>query len=279
MQMVKELLTVKELDINALNKNGETALDISQAKRNEEIAGLLQKSGAVAAADHANPPNPAKQLKKTVSDIKHDVHSQLQQTQRTGFHVHKIKKRLKKLHTEGLNNAINSSTVVAVLIATIAFAAIFTIPGEYVESQTPGYDLGEAYVATKVPFVIFFVSDALSLFLSLAVVVAQTSIVVIEHKAKKKMVFVINKVLWMACVFISLAFISLTYIVVGRRNWWLTLSTTVVGAVIMLTTLGTMCYCIVSHRMEQKSLRKMSMGSESYSRSDSDGHNQTMYAI
>ena len=32
---------------------------------------------------------------------------------------------------EGINNATNSVTVVAVLFATVAFAAIFTVPGGF----------------------------------------------------------------------------------------------------------------------------------------------------
>ncbi|CAA6663888.1 unnamed protein product [Spirodela intermedia] len=256
--MVQRLLGVEGVNVNAFNRAGETAFDISQKScaGNGEIPELLRTAGGVAAAEHENPPSPAKQLKRTVSDIKHDVQSQLQQTQKTGFHVQRIKKRLKKLHIGGLNNAINSNTVVAVLIATIAFAAIFT-----------GYSLGEAYIATNAAFVIFFVSDSLALFISLAVVVVQTSIVVIEQKAKRQMVFVINKLMWLACLFIFVAFVSLTYIVVGRRNWWLTVATTVVGAIIMLTTLGSMCYCIITHRLEQKNMRNLRRNSMSQSHS------------
>ncbi|PSS30539.1 Ankyrin repeat-containing protein [Actinidia chinensis var. chinensis] len=121
-----------------------------------------------------------KQLKQTVSDIKHDMQSQLKQTRQTGFRVQKIKKRLEKLYTSGLNNAINSVTVVAVLIATVAFAAIVTVPGQYVEEKTKGFSIGQAHIARKAAFIIFFVSDSAALFISLAVVVVQTSVVVIE---------------------------------------------------------------------------------------------------
>ncbi|KAJ6413672.1 hypothetical protein OIU84_006471 [Salix udensis] len=101
------------------------------------------------------------------------------------------------MHGEGLNNAINSTTVVAVLIATVAFAAIFTVPGQYVddpEEKAPGQSLGEANVAPQASFIIFFIFDSIALFISLAVVVVQTSVVVIESKAKKQMMAIINKV-------------------------------------------------------------------------------------
>lgn len=41
---------------------------------------------------------------------------------------------LRKLHRDGINNATNSVTVVAILFAAVAFAAIFTVPGGDVDS-------------------------------------------------------------------------------------------------------------------------------------------------
>ncbi|KAL5781054.1 hypothetical protein ACOSP7_006083 [Xanthoceras sorbifolium] len=265
-QIVRCLLSVEGININALNKTGEGPLDIAEKLGNAELVSVLKEAGATHSKDHEKPPTTAKQLKQTVSDIKHGVQSQLQQTRQTGFKVQRIAKKLKKLHITGLNNAINSSTVVAVLIATVAFAAIFTVPGQYVEEKTEGFSLGQAYIATNAAFILFFVFDSLALFISLAVVVVQTSVVVIEEKAKRQLVFVINKLMWLACLFISVAFISLTYVVVGKHSRWLAVCTTVIGSSIMLTTIGSMCYCVVLHRMEEKKLRNIRRA-ESRSRS------------
>ncbi|KAJ0034320.1 hypothetical protein Pint_26376 [Pistacia integerrima] len=255
--IVRCLLSVEGIDVNALNKAGESPLDIAEKLGNQELVAVLKEAGAIHSKDHGKPQNPAKQLKQTVSDIKHDVQSQLQQTRQTRFKVKKIAKNLKKLHISGLNNAINSATVVAVLIATVAFAAIFTVPGQYVEEKTEGHSLGEAHIASNAAFIIFIVFDSLALFISLAVVVVQTSVVVIEEKAKTQLVFVINKLMWSACLFISVAFISLTYVVVGKHSRWLAVFATVIGSTIMLTTIGSMCYCVVMHRMEEKKLRNI----------------------
>ncbi|XVE62111.1 hypothetical protein DITRI_Ditri06bG0093000 [Diplodiscus trichospermus] len=269
-QIVRCLLSIEGININATNKAGESPLDTAEKMGTPELVSILKEAGATNSMGHGKPPNAAKQLKQTVSDIKHDVQSQLQQTRQTGFRVQKIAKRLKKLHISGLNNAINSSTVVAVLIATVAFAAIFTVPGQYVEKNLEGFSLGEAYIANKVPFIVFFVFDSLALFISLAVVVVQTSVVVIEQKAKKQLVFVINKLMWLACLFISVAFISLTYVVVGQQSRWLAVCATVIGSSIMLTTIGSMCYFVVLHRMEEsklRSIRKAESRSRSFSMS------------
>eukprot|EP00262_Sarcandra_glabra_P014976 TRINITY_DN4525_c0_g1_i1.p1 TRINITY_DN4525_c0_g1~~TRINITY_DN4525_c0_g1_i1.p1 ORF type:complete len:535 (-),score=63.14 TRINITY_DN4525_c0_g1_i1:212-1816(-) len=268
-QIVRTLLSAEGINVNAINRAGETALDIAEKSTNAEIAPMLKGAGAVTAKEHANPPTPssAKQLKQTVSDIKHEVQSQLQQSRQTDMRMHKIAKRVKKLHIGGLNNAINSATVVAVLIATVAFAAIFTVPGQYVETKVDGLALGQAYIANNAAFVIFIVFDSVALFISLAVVVVQTSIVVIEQKKKKQLMFVINKVMWMACLFISVAFISLSYIVVGQHARGLAVAATVIGGSIMLTTIGSMSYCIIVHRMEESKNRNIRRASESQSRS------------
>ncbi|CAM8947743.1 hypothetical protein QQ045_016571 [Rhodiola kirilowii] len=257
-QIVQCLLSVEGININAVNKSGETPLDIAEKNGIASIVSMLRQAGATNGKDQArSPTTPAKQLKQTVSDIKHDVQSQLKQTRQTGVRVHKIAKGVKKLHASGLNNAINSATVVAVLIATVAFAAIFQVPGQYVENPGNKVSVGEAHIAKDPAFLIFVVFDSIALFISLAVVVVQTTIVVVQNKAKRKLVFVINKLMWAACLSISIAFVSLTYVVVGPNNRWLAIVTTVMGSLIMLTTIGVLCYCIILHRIHRSKSRSI----------------------
>ncbi|KAF7823519.1 ankyrin repeat-containing protein [Senna tora] len=294
-QIVKMLLGHKETDKTAVNRSGETALDTAEKTGNSDIKTILEEHG-VQSAKHIKPQsakNTARELKQTVSDIKHEVHYQLEHTRQTRKRVQGIAKRINKMHAEGLNNAINSTTVVAVLIATVAFAAIFTVPGQYVDDPSdipPGQSLGEANIAPQVPFMIFFVLDSIALFISLAVVVVQTSVVVIESKAKKQMMAIINKLMWLACVLITVAFLALSFIVVGKHEKWLAIGVTVIGTTIMATTLGIMSYWVIRHRIEAsnlRSIRKSSMGSRSRSfsvsvMSDSEILNneyKKMYAI
>lgn len=272
LQIVKLLLANSDTNTKAVNRTGETAIDTAEKTGNPEVAAILQQHG-VQSAKAIKPPvtNPARELKQTVSDIKHEVHYQLEHTRQTRKRVQGIAKRLNKMHYEGLNNAINSTTVVAVLIATVAFAAIFTVPGQYVDDPNnipPGHTLGEANIAAKAPFIIFFIFDSIALFISLAVVVVQTSVVIIENKAKKQMMAVINKLMWLACVLVSVAFLALSFVVVGEDQKWLAIGVTVIGAFIMVTTLGTMSYWVIRHRIEAsnaRSIRKSSMGSRSRS--------------
>lgn len=265
-QIVRLLLAHKETDTKAVNRCGETAIDTAEKTGQADVAAILREHGVPSARSlNQNAPNPARELKQTVSDIKHEVHNQLEHTRQTRKRVQGIAKRLNKMHAEGLNNAINSTTVVAVLIATVAFAAIFTVPGQYVDDPNdipPGLSLGEANIAPKASFIIFFIFDSIALFISLAVVVVQTSVVVIESKAKKQMMAIINKLMWLACALISVAFLALSFVVVGDDEKWLAIGVTIIGSTIMATTLGTMCYWVVVHRIEASNLRSVRRNSQ-----------------
>ncbi|PSR98232.1 Ankyrin repeat-containing protein [Actinidia chinensis var. chinensis] len=261
-QIVQALLNHKGIDKAAVNRSGETALDTAEKTGHSQIAIILREHGVQSAKSMKPAPttNTARELKQTVSDIKHEVHNQIEHTRQTRSHVQGIAKRIDKLHEEGLNNAITSTTVVAVLIATVAFAAIFTVPGQYADDPKnlpPGLSLGEANIAPKPAFTIFFLFDSLALFISLAVVVVQTSVVVVERKAKKQLMAVINKLMWVACVLVSVAFLAMSYIVVGKTGRWLAVGVTVIGTVMMVATLGTMCYWVIKHRIEDSNLRSI----------------------
>ncbi|KAL8149816.1 hypothetical protein AgCh_006729 [Apium graveolens] len=295
-KVINALLSHREiLDTKAINKSGESALDTAEKTNHSEIARILQDYGVQSAKTMKQaPPAPstAKELKQTVSDIKHEVHYQIEHTRQTRKQMKGIGKQINKMQLEGLNNAINSTTVVAVLIATVAFAAIFTVPGQYVDDpkdETPEKVLGEANIAPKPQFTIFLISDSVALFISLAVVVVQTSIVVVDKKGKKQMMAIINKLMWLACVSISVSFLALSFIVVGEDERWLAVGVTVIGTLILATTLGTMFYWVILNRIEASNLRSIRRSTRSsksrsfsqhYAISDSENNdNKNIYAI
>ncbi|KAG5224859.1 ankyrin repeat-containing protein [Salix suchowensis] len=69
-----------------------------------------------------------------------------------------------KIEEEALNKARESHLVVAALIATVTFAAAFTLPGGYKSDQ------GTAILAKKAAFIVFVISDAISMVLSTSTV-------------------------------------------------------------------------------------------------------------
>ncbi|KAH9617208.1 hypothetical protein KSS87_005258 [Heliosperma pusillum] len=248
-EIVNELLMLPDINVNALNSQHKTPLDIAEdlslSQESAEIKDCLLRNNALKANELNQPRD---ELRKTVSQIKKDVHLQLEQTRRTNQNVSGIAKELRKLHREGINNATNSVTVVAVLFATVAFAAIFTVPGG------DGSD-GVAVAATTAAFKIFFIFNAIALFTSLAVVVVQITLVRGETKAERRVVGVINKLMWLASVCTSAAFMASSYIVVGRNHKWAATLITIIGGVIMVGVLSTMSYYVVKSK-RTRSLRK-----------------------
>ena len=207
------------------------------------------------------------ELKRTVSDIKHEVHSQLIQNEKTQRRVSGIAKELRKLHREAVQNTTNSVTVVAVLIASIAFLAIFNLPGQYI---TDGPEAGKAEIANNVGFRIFCLLNATSLFISLAVVVVQITLVAWDTRAQKQIVSVVNKLMWAACISTGGAFLSIAFVVVGRPGSWVSITITLIGTPILIGTLAFMCYFVFRQRFgcfsndSQRRIRRAS-GSKSFS--------------
>ncbi|MBA0849851.1 hypothetical protein Goshw_021510 [Gossypium schwendimanii] len=244
--VVDEILLANHSLLNERDKKGNTALHIATRKARPqygestlEIKGVLMEAGAQHAR-YVGQVNEAMELKRTVSDIKHEVQSQFLQNQKTNIRVSEIAKELQKLHREAVQNTTNSVTVVAVLFASIAFLAIFNLPGEYVTSEP---DEGKANIADHVGFCIFCLLNATSLFISLAVVV-QITLVAWDTNAQKQVVSVVNKLMWAACACTCGAFLSIAFVVVGKGNSWMAVTITIVGAPILVGTLASMCYFV-----------------------------------
>jgi len=75
---------------------------------------------------------------------------------------------------EALSKARESHLVVAALIATVTFAAAFTLPGGYKS------DKGTAILAKKFAFIAFVISDAISLMLSIFAVFIHSLMALIQ---------------------------------------------------------------------------------------------------
>lgn len=274
---MNKLLLLPDTNVNALTRNHKTALDIAEglpfSEETSELIDCLTRYGAVKANDLNQPRD---ELRKTVTQIKKDVHIQLEQTRKTNKNVNGIAKELRRLHREGINNATNSVTVVAVLFATVAFAAIFTVPGG-------DNDNGMAVVVSSPSFKIFFIFNAVALFTSLAVVVVQITLVRGETKTERRVVEVINKLMWLASVCTTVAFISSSYIVVGRHHKWAAILVTVIGGVIMAGVLGAMTYYVMKSRRIRKVRKKekysKSGATSSWHHSESDSEVNPIYAI
>ena len=270
LQIVSLLLTYASVDVNAINNQHETAMDLADKLQYGESALEIKESLTEAGAKyarHVGKMDEAMELKRTVSDIKHEVHSQFKEHEQTRRRVSGIAKELKKIHREAVQNTTNSVTVVAVLFASIAFLAIFNLPGQYVTDKS---NAGKANIANRIAFRVFCLLNATSLFISLAVVVVQITLVAWDTRAQRQVVSVVNKLMWVACTCTCGAFLSIAFLVVGKPNSWMAITITIMGAPILVGTLASMCYFVFRQhfgifRSDSQRRIKRTGGSKSFS--------------
>ncbi|KAF5939700.1 hypothetical protein HYC85_023959 [Camellia sinensis] len=293
-KIVGFLLTYKSVEVNAINSQHETAMDLADKLQYGESALAIKEALEEVGAKHARhvgKVDEAMELKRAVSDIKHEVHSQFLQNEKTNRRVSGIAKELKKIHREAVQNTINSVTVVAVLFASIAFLAIFNLPGQYLQV---GPEAGKAQIADTIAFRIFCLLNATSLFVSLAVVVVQITLVAWDTSAQKRIVSIINKLMWGACISTCGAFLSIAFVVVGKQTSWMAITITSIGAPILVGTLVGLCYFVFRQHFgffgndSQRRIRRAS-GSKSFSWTysanisdfddDNSDHEKMIYAL
>ncbi|XP_010558767.1 PREDICTED: ankyrin repeat-containing protein ITN1-like [Tarenaya hassleriana] len=210
---------------------------------------------------------PRDELRGGVTPIKSDVRFQLEQLERTNNSILKISKELKKLRRQGIDNNTNSTTVVGILFATVAFAAIFTVPGG-------DNGDGSAVVVGRVAFKIFFIFDAMALFTSLASMVLTWTMTLVsgETSVERKVVEVTAKLLWISSICTSVAFLASSYMVVGKKHEWVAELVTIIGSTIMVAVLWIMTVYVVrakraiSMRKSVKNARRNSSNSSHHSK-------------
>ncbi|XP_031371763.1 ankyrin repeat-containing protein ITN1-like [Punica granatum] len=213
-EIVHGLLLYPETNVNAVNREQKTALDIAEglpfSEESMKIKAHLSRNGAVRGNDLL----PVKELERNLQG--------------------------------GLIHNANSVNKAAVLIAQIAFAAIFTIPGSPVETSH------------NIPVQVLVIFNSIAFFASLAVVVIQTALGRGEAEAEviAVMAEVTNKLIWLASACISVVFMATITIVVGRRCQWATILIMVVGGALIAGSLGIKTYYEVRRLRKIELIRK-----------------------
>jgi hypothetical protein len=138
-----------------------------------------------------------------------------------------------KEEEEALSKARESHLVVAALIATVTFAAAFTLPGDYKS------DRGTTILAKKAAFIVFVIADAMSMVLSIFAVFIHFLISLIKGLEMEKNKVIDEVTTWQLFAYATLltmigmgtmiiAFVTGTYAVL-EPSLGLAISTCLIG--------------------------------------------------
>ncbi|KAA8525265.1 hypothetical protein F0562_007120 [Nyssa sinensis] len=212
------------VDVNALNRKGYTALDVVESDATNSgalaIVPALQEAGAKR-CDQLPPGSPEIQRITEPDSGRLQVNSPIIPSSwakkfsdspakhHHRKHSHHRAKQL-ELQMEGLRNARNTITIVAVLIATVTFAAGINPPGGFNQAS------GKAILGRHTAFKIFMVCNIVALFLSLGIVNVLVSIIPFKRKSMMKILVGTHKIMWVSTLFMALAYIAATWTIMPR---------------------------------------------------------------
>ncbi|XP_021276400.1 ankyrin repeat-containing protein ITN1-like [Herrania umbratica] len=207
------------LDVNAINRKGFTALDVVESDASNSgalaIVPALQEAGAKR-CDQLPPGSPETQniqesSPRNVPFVRPKEAPETPTQHQRRRRRHRRDKQL-ELQNEGLRNARNTITVVAVLIATVTFAAGINPPGGF--NQTTG----KSIMGRQPSFKVFMVCNIVALFLSLGIVIFLVSIIPFRRKSMMKLLAVTHKVMWVSTSFMAAAYIAATWTIMPRTQ-------------------------------------------------------------
>ncbi|MCE3050088.1 hypothetical protein HAX54_046448 [Datura stramonium] len=232
------------VEVNILNQKGYTALDVVEADASNSgalaIIPALQEAGAKR-CDQLPPnfqdiqqvvsPNLGAWPRKSGSNStsfqspSSSQHSYDNHQRKHNNNYRATRRKKIELQSEGLRNARKTITVVAVLIATVTFAAGINPPGGFNQES------GKALLGKKSAFKVFLVCNIVALFLSLGIVNVLVSVIPFKRRSMMKLMVATHKVMWISTFFMASAYIAAIWSILpqGKGAYWVLGEVVIIG--------------------------------------------------
>ncbi|KAI0527333.1 hypothetical protein KFK09_002933 [Dendrobium nobile] len=196
-EIIHLLLSDSRVDTNVINRKGLTPLDIASSCSDSSIRLRTKKI--------------CEELTSAGSKFgTHRMDILMGKDQR------RPEEELNRYRTLASNMAI-----VAVLIATVTFAAAFTLPGGYNNDESNNQEQGMAILAKKLAFKVFLIFDTISMLSSISVTCLLICTGSLDHDIRLHSIITAMKFMWVALGGMVVAFSMGIYVVLVSKCRWL----------------------------------------------------------